>query len=174
MPQPAYAYGPAPQYAVAPLRRRTGWMVFAQVIVIIEASLGILVSLAIIALGILVVINVASVNDALNSIPGYNQLPSNFYNAAGGVFIGIGVVVLIISILWMVLGITLGRPSNVSRWIIIVLVILAIIGDLGSLAGGRNTARGSIGVIVYLAVQALVLYALLIDPNTRRAFAGRR
>jgi hypothetical protein len=35
-----------------------------------------------------------------------------------------------------------------------------------------NTSTGDLVLIVYLALQVIVLYALLIDPATRRNFAG--
>jgi hypothetical protein len=166
MPQPAYAgqYGMAPYPGV---RRRTGWMTFAQVVVIVEASLGILVSLFVLAAGAFLI----SSRPNLSNIPGWSTLPSNVQNAAGGVVLGVGVVVLVLSIFWLALGITLGRPSNVSRWIIVVLIALAALGDIAALANGRSS-RGVVGIIVYLVIQALVLYALLIDGDTRRAFAG--
>ncbi|TMF16317.1 MAG: hypothetical protein E6I33_04440 [Chloroflexi bacterium] len=169
MPQPAYPG----QYGTAPypgrVRRRTGWMTFAQVVVIVEASLGIIVSLGLIAAGAYFLSGRG--NLANTNIPGYGYLTINDVHAAAGVLLGVGVVALVISILVLVLGITLGRPSNVSRWIIVVLITLGVLGDLAALAQGRS-GRGAVAVIVPLVIQALVFYALVLDPNTRRAFAG--
>ena len=78
---------------------------------------------------------------------------------------------LIIGIVDLILGIIVGRPSNVARWIIIVLDVLSIIVALADF-GRVNTSTGDIVLIVYLALQVIVLYALLIDPPTRRNFAG--
>ena len=169
MPQPAYPgqYGAAPYPGRA--RRRTGWVTFAQVVVIVEASLGIIVSLGLIAAGAYFLSGRG--NLANTNIPGYGYLTINDVHAAAGVLLGVGVVALVISILVLVLGITLGRPSNVSRWIIVVLITLGVLGDLAALAQGRS-GRGAVAVIVPLVIQALVFYALVLDPNTRRAFAG--
>ncbi len=83
----------------------------------------------------------------------------------------IAVVPLIIGIVDLILGIIVGRPSQVARWIIIVLDVLSIIVALADF-GRVNTNTGDIVLIVYLALQVIVLYALLIDPPTRRNFAG--
>lgn len=166
MPQPA-SQGYYPMTPAPGVRRRTGWMTFAQVVVIVEASLGLIFSLSVLAAGAFLL----SARPNLSNIPGWSTLPSNIQNAAGGVVLGVGIVALVLSIFWLVLGITLGRPSNVSRWIIVVLIGLAALGDIAALANGRSS-RGVVGIIVYLVIQGLVLYALLIDGNTRRAFAG--
>ena len=173
MPQGAYAagyYAATPGYPGVPVTRRTGWLTFAQVIVIIEASLFLLIGIGVVALGVYVMTHGNDINTAFSNVSGYT--PTSV-NVAGGVFVGIGAVVAVIAILWLVLGVTLGRPSNVSRWIIVVFVVLAAVGDLASLANGRYTGSGVIGTLVLFGINALVLYALLIDPATRRAFAAR-
>ena len=112
---------------------------------------------------------------ALHNIPGYdnyaNQFGNSFVNAAGALFFAIAVVPLIIGIVDLILGIVVGRPSNVARWIIIVLDVISIIVALTDF-GRVNTSTGDLVLIVYLALQVIVLYALLIDPPTRRNFAG--
>ena len=47
--------------------------------------------------------------------------------------------------------------------------IIIALADLGRV----NTNTGTIVIVVYLALQVIVLYALLIDPATRRNFAGK-
>ena len=92
-------------------------------------------------------------------------------NAAGALFFAFAVVPLIIGIVDLVLGIIVGRPSQVARWIIVVLDVLSIIIALADF-GRVNTSTGDLILVVYLALQVIVLYALLIDPPTRRNFAG--
>jgi len=142
-------------------------MTFAQVVVIIEASLGIIVSLLLIAAGGYFL----SGRGDITSFPGYGSFTITNVMQAGGILLAIGVVVLVISVLVMVLGVTLGRPSNVSRWILVVLIVLGFIGDLSALAQGRS-GRGVAGAVVGLVLQVLVFYALVLDADTRRAFAG--
>ena len=78
---------------------------------------------------------------------------------------------MIVGIVDLILGIVVGRPSNVARWIIIVLDVISIIIALADFANAR-TSIGALILVVYLALQVIVLYALLIDPATRRDFAG--
>ena len=173
MPQGAYAggyYAGTPGYAGVPVRRRTGWLTFAQVVVIIEASFFLLASFGIIAAGVYVMSHGDNINAAFSNVSGFQ--PTSI-DIAGGPIIAIGAVAAILAIFWLVLGVTLGRPSNVSRWIIVVFVILAVLSEVASLANaGRYAGGGIVFVLILLAVNALILYALLVDSATRRAFAG--
>lgn len=171
MPQGAYppGYYQAPGYAGAPMRRRTGWLTFAQVTVIIEACFFVLGGIAAIAVGVFVSSHGGSVNGAFSDVNGFTPLATDI---SSGVIIAAGVAILVIALIWLVLGVTLGRPSNVSRWIILVFVILALIGEISSLAN-RIAGGAVIAPIVLIAINALILYALLLDPGTRRVFSGR-
>ena len=166
---PGGGFYPPGGYAAAPVRRRTGWLIFAQVIVIFEASLFLLLALGVIAAGVYVLGHGDDVNSAFGNVSGFQ--PINVH--IGGIAIlVVGAVIAVLALLWLILGVTVGRPSNVSRWIIVVFVILAVIGELSSLVN-RYAAGAVVAPIVLLAVNALILYALLIDPDTRRAFAAR-
>jgi len=171
MPQ-QYVSQPMPQPVVVKVHKRTFWLTIAQIIIILKAILIILLAAASVAIGVYIL---AAGHAALHNIPGYSnyqtQFGNSFVNAAGALFFAIAVVPLIVGIVDLILGIVVGRPSNVARWIIIVLDVISIIIALADFANAR-TSIGALILVVYLALQVIVLYALLIDPATRRDFAG--
>ena len=172
MPAQPYMSQPMPQPVVVKVHKRTFWLTIAQIIIILKAIVILLLAAGSIAIGVYIL---AAGHAALHNIPGYDnyatQFGNSFVNAAGALFFAIAVVPLIIGIVDLILGIIVGRPSQVARWIIIVLDVLSIIVALADF-GRVNTNTGDIVLIVYLALQVIVLYALLIDPPTRRNFAG--
>ena len=171
MPQ-QYVSQPMPQPIVVKVHKRTFWLTIAQIIIILKAILIILLAAASVAIGVYIL---AAGHAALHNIPGYSnyqtQFGNSFVNAAGALFFAIAVVPLIVGIVDLILGIVVGRPSNVARWIIIVLDVISIIIALADFANAK-TSTGAVILVVYLALQVIVLYALLIDPATRRNFAG--
>ena len=172
MPAQPYVSQPMPQPVVVKVHKRTFWLTIAQIIIILKAILIILLAAASVAIGVYIL---TAGHAALHNIPGYdnyaNQFGNAFVNAAGALFFAFAVVPLIIGIVDLILGIIVGRPSNVARWIIVVLDVLSIIIALTDL-GRVNTSTGDLIVVVYVALQVIVLYALVIDPPTRRNFAG--
>lgn len=172
MPPQAYPVQPA---AVAPVKvhKRTFFLTIAQIIIIVKAILTILLAIAIGGIGVYILV---AGHSAIDNIPGYDnfdkQFGDNFINAAAYVFIVIAIIPLVIGIVDIILGIIVGRPSNVARWFIIVLDIISIIIALADF-GRVNTSTGDLILVVYLILQVIVLYALLLDPPTRRNFAGK-
>lgn len=172
MPAQPYVSQPMPQPVVVKVHKRTFWLTIAQIIIILKAILILLLAAGSVAIGVYIL---TAGHAALHNIPGYdnyaNQFGNAFVNAAGALFFAFAVVPLIIGIVDLILGIVVGRPSNVARWIIIVLDVISIIFALTDFSR-VNTSTGDLVLIVYLALQVIVLYALLIDPATRRNFAG--
>jgi hypothetical protein len=172
MPAQPYVSQPMPQPVVVKVHKRTFWLTIAQIIIILKAILILLLAAGSIAIGVYIL---AAGHAALHNIPGYDnyatQFGNSFVNAAGALFFAFAIVPLIIGIVDLVLGIIVGRPSQVARWIIVVLDVLSIIVALADF-GRVNTSAGDLILVVYLALQVIVLYALLIDPPTRRNFAG--
>ncbi len=172
MPAQPYVSQPMPQPVVVKVHKRTFWLTIAQIIIIVKAILILLLAAGSVAIGVYIL---TAGHAALHNIPGYdnyaNQFGNAFVNAAGALFFAFAVVPLIIGIVDLILGIVVGRPSNVARWIIIVLDVISIIFALTDFSR-VNTSTGDLVLIVYLALQVIVLYALLIDPATRRNFAG--
>ena len=172
MPAQPYMSQPMPQPVVVKVHKRTFWLTIAQIIIILKAILLILLAAASVAIGVYIL---TAGHAALHNIPGYDsyatQFGNSFVNAAGALFFAFAIVPLIIGIVDLILGIVVGRPSNVARWIIVVLDVLSIIIALTDL-GRVNTSTGDLIIVVYVALQVIVLYALVIDPPTRRNFAG--
>jgi hypothetical protein len=168
-----YAPQAMPQPVVVKVHKRTFWLTIAQIIIILKAILVILLAAASVAIGVYIL---SAGHAALHNIPGYdnyrNQFGDTFVNAAGALFFAFAVIPLIIGIVDLVLGVIVGRPSNAARWIIVVLDIISILIALGDL-GRLHSGTGALVLIVYLVLQVLVLYALLLDPATRRNFAGK-
>jgi hypothetical protein len=171
--QMPYAPQALPQPVVVKVHKRTFWLTIAQIIIIVKAILIILIAAGSVAIGVYIL---TAGHAALHNIPGYdnyaNQFGNSFVNAAGAVFFAIAVVPLIIGIVDLILGIIVGRPSQVARWIIIVLDVISIIIALADFAR-VNSSTGDIVLVVYLVLQVIVLYAMLLDPATRRNFAGK-
>jgi len=172
MPSQPYVSQPMPQPVVVKVHKRTFWLTIAQIIIILKAILIILIAAGSAAIGVYILV---AGHAALHNIPGYDnyatQFGNSFVNAAGAIFIAIAVVPLLIGIVDLILGIIVGRPSNVARWIIVVLDVVSIIIALADFANAK-TSTGDVILIVYLVLQVIVLYALLLDPATRRNFAG--
>ncbi len=172
MPAQPYVSQPMPQPIVVKVHKRTFWLTIAQIIIILKAIFILLLAAGSIAIGVYIL---AAGHAALHNIPGYDnyatQFGNSFVNAAGALFFAFAVVPLIIGIVDLILGIIVGRPSQVARWIIVVLDVISIVIALADF-GRVNTNTGDIVLVVYIALQVIVLYALLIDPPTRRNFAG--
>jgi hypothetical protein len=162
-----------PQPVVVKVHKRTFWLTIAQIIIIVKAILVLLLAAGSIAIGVYIL---AAGHDALRNIPGYdnyaNQFGTAFLNAAGALFFAFAVVPLIIGIVDIILGIIVGRPSQVARWIIVVLDVISILIAIADF-GRVNSSTGDLILVVYLVLQLIVLYAMLLDPATRRNFAGK-
>ena len=153
--------------------RRNAMLVFAQVLVIIQGSLGVLVGLAVILLGIVA-------NGAISGLNLHNVNGYNFAGAATSVLIVIGVVLLVLFIFVIIGGVRVGHPSQVARWLLAAFEILLLLGTISSLTRqatgngiGTGTGNGPAGSIVALVIEGLILYGLIIDPATYRAFARK-
>ncbi len=173
-PGPA-AYPPAPQpYAPYPAQpyaygarmpfKRNAMLIVAQVLAILQGILVLLAAAGAILVGV-------AANGLLSGVNLHNVNGYNFAGAATGVFIGAGVVLLIIGILVIVGGVRVGHPSQVARWLLAAWEILVLLGTLNGLR--VNTGNGVVGSIVALVIEALILYGLVIDPATYRAFARK-
>jgi hypothetical protein len=166
-PQQPYAAQP---YGYVPGARlpfkRNAMLVLAQVLAIIQGCLGILLGLGVILLGIAVGGGISGLN--LHDVNGYN-----FAGAATGVLIAVGVILLMISIFVIIGGVRVGHPSQVARWLLAVFEILLLIGSVQSLTIRNVNGNGAVSSIVALVIEGLILYGLILDPATYRAFARK-
>jgi hypothetical protein len=158
-PYPGQPYA----YATKQPFKRNAMLLVAQIIAVLQGILLVLaaaafVLLALVANGVLSGVNLQNIN-------GYN-----FANAAFGVFIGVAVVLFILGVLVIIGGVRVGHPSQVARWLLAAFEILLLIGSVSSL---RTTGNAAVSSIVALVIEVIVLYGLVIDPATYRAFARK-
>jgi hypothetical protein len=172
-PQQPYAQQPyaAQPYGYSPGGRRpfrrNAMLVFAQVLVIIQGCFGVLGSALVILVGI-------ALNGAFSGVDLHNINGLNLAGAASGFLIGAGVVGLVLSTLVIIGGVRVGHPSQVARWLLAAFEILALLSAISSLAQPpRGSGSGTVTSIVLLVIAAVVLYGLIIDPATYRAFARK-
>jgi hypothetical protein len=184
-PYPAATYAPqpfAPQpYSAQPIasapvkvHKRTFFLTLAQFIIILFAIVRILVGLAAAGFGVLFLTGGRS---RLESLPGYEQsigqLGNDVLNAIAAVLFAFAAYWLISGVIDLILGIIVGRPSNVARWFIIVLDVLSLIYVIDGLANGPRGGLWTLVLLIILVGKVIVLYSLLLDPATRRNFAGK-
>lgn len=168
-PQPftAQPYVPTPHMPI----KRNPMLILAQVLAIIQGSLGILVAIGLVFLGL-------ALNGAFSGIDLHNVNGFNFAGGAAGVLFGVAVVALVVSVLVIIAAVRTGHPSQVARWLLAAFEILAFIGSLQGLVArstfnSNGNGSGVIYSIVVLVIEGLIIYGLIIDPATYRAF-GRR
>jgi hypothetical protein len=184
-PQPPYpgaAYNPqtppqtyAPQpVAVTPVKvhKRTFFLTLAQFIIIVLAIVRILIGLA--AAGIAVLFLTGG-RARIEQLPGYDQSLGQFgndvLNVLSAVLFGFAAYWIISGVVDLVLGIIVGRPSNIARWFIVVLDVLSFIYVIDGLAHGIG-GIWTLVLLVLLICKVIVFYALVVDAPTRRDFAG--
>ena len=172
MPAQPYVSQPMPQPVVVKVHKRTFWLTLAQIIIIVFAIARIL--LGILAAGIGVLFLTAG-RARIESLPGYDQaagqLGNGVINVLAAFLFAVAAYWLISGIIDLILGIIVGRPSNVARWFIIVLDVISLLYVIDLLTRGIGGAF-TLVPLVFLVGKVIVLYALLIDPATRRNFAG--
>jgi hypothetical protein len=154
------------------VHRRTFFLTVAQLIIIVRAVLILMTGIAAVGLGVYALV---AGREKLSTLPGYDRYFTQFgeavLNAAIAFFIVAGAILIVIGVIDLLLGIFVGRPSNVARWIIIVLDVLTAAGLLSRLSA-HLTDTGALILVVLLGLKAIVFYALVLDPATRRNFAG--
>jgi hypothetical protein len=178
VPPPAYAgmYGYAVPYSLPAVpRQRTGLIVLAQVLMVVKGVFWLIAGLGTIAVGIYLIVH----GGDLHALPGYRDQPglnaaaTGLVGVATGFIIAVAVALLAIGIADIALGITVGRLSNVARWLTVALDVVAGIVALSSLIGQLNhrpTAGGAVFAAAWLVTNIVIFYALVIDPRSRQAF----
>ncbi len=171
---PAQPYGAQPVAPAPKHHKRTFFLTLAQFIMITLAILRILIGLAAAGFGVLFVTGGRA---RIESLPGYDQafanLGTDVFNVLSAVLFAFAAYWLVTGVVDLVLGIVVGRPSNVARWIIIVLDVLSLIYVLDGLANGPGGGLYTLVLVILLACKVIVFYSLALDPATRRNFAGK-
>lgn len=174
---PAYGQSyPGQSYAAQPYVagprlpiKRNAMLILAQVLAIIQGVFGILIAAGLVLLGL-------ALNGAISGIDLHNVSGYNFANGAAGFLFGFAVVLLVISVLVIIAAVRTGHPSQVARWLLAAFEILLFIGTLQGLlvrTTFSSNGNGVVGSIVVLVIEGLVIYGLVIDPATYRAFARK-
>lgn len=171
---PAQPYGAQPVAPAPKHHKRTFFLTLAQFIMITLAILRILIGLAAAGFGVLFVTGGRA---RIELLPGYDQafanLGTDVFNVLSAVLFAFAAYWLVTGVVDLVLGIVVGRPSNVARWIIIVLDVLSLIYVLDGLANGPGGGLYTLVLVILLACKVIVFYSLALDPATRRNFAGK-
>ena len=171
--QMPYAPQAMPQPVVVKVHKRTLFLTLAQVIIIVFAIARILFGVAVVGVAVLFLTGGRA---RIDSLPGYDQaigqLGNNLLNVLAGVLFAFAAYWLITGVIDLILGVIVGRPSNAARWIIVVLDVLSLLYVISGLGRGIGSYF-TLVLIVFLVGKVIVLYAMLVDPATRRNFAGK-
>ena len=172
MPAQQYVSQPMPQPVVVKVHKRTAFLTFAQLIIILFAVARILIGVGWAGLGVLFLVGGRA---RIESLPGYDQalgqVGNGVLNVLAAVLFALAAYFLIAGVIDLILGVIVGRPSNVARWFIVVLDLISLIYVIDFLTRGVGGFWTLVWLVV-LAGKVVVLYALLLDPPTRRNFAG--
>ena len=177
-PEPAYGgiyAAPAP-FAGQVRRRRTTLILIAQILMVLKGVLWVIAGVGIGVLGTYVLVHGVDVHPAPGS-PGTRGLYGLAVGVAGvaAAFAVIAALLfLAVGVADIVLGVTLGRPSNVARWFTVVLTsvagVIALFGIVSQAGNHAGTVGGAVFLAVWLAVNIVIFYALVIDERSRQAF----
>jgi len=175
-PSGPYPSGPpayAPQYAAAGpaqyggvARKRTGWLLLAQVLGIIEGIAFLLLGVGFILLG------VAARDELLKALRNAQNISTadlvRFADIATGVFVGVGVFLIVYFAFFIWASVISGRPSTGARVVVVILDIILLLLSFAGFAGRSSAGTGAylIGYVVFWAWQALILIGM--------TFAGTR
>ena len=178
LPEPAYAgmYASAVTFAGHEPRPRTALILVAQILMVVKGVLWVIAGIGIGAVGIYVLLHGADLHPVAGS-PGYrglNGLANGLAGAAVAFSITAGAFCLAVGVADIVLGVTVGRPSNVARWFTVALTsvagIIALFGIVGQAGNHSGTAGGTVVLAVWLAVNIVIFYALVVDERSRQVF----
>ena len=177
-PPPLYAgvyAGPAP-YAMPPARQRTAAIVLAQVLMVVKGILWLIAGLAAAAAGIYYIVHGGDIQSLPGRhYPGFDAVARGVLGLAAGFVIGIALVCVTLGVLDIVLGVFVGRPSNTARWLTVatncVAGAIALLGLVGTLNHNSTGAGGAAFFGVWLVVNIVIFYALVIDERSRPVFA---
>lgn len=156
--------------------RRTTMILVAQILMVVKGVLWLIAGIGIGAVGLYLLIHGPDVRSAAGAPGslGLSGLRKELAGVAVAFAITAGAICLAVGVADIVLGVTLGRPSNVARWFTVVLTsiagVIALLGIVGQAGYHGGTAGGAVFLAVWLAVNIVIFYALVIDQRSRQAF----
>ena len=178
LPEPAYAgmYATAVPLAGPVPRQRTPLILVAQVLMVVKGVFWLIAGLGIAAVGVYVLVHGADLHAASGSLRryGFDGLANGLAGVVVAFAITAGAFFLAVGVADIVLGVTVGRPSNVARWFTVVLNsvagVVAVLGIAGQAGNRGSTAGGVVVLAIWLAVNIVIFYALAVDERSRQAF----
>ena len=154
-------------------RQRTTLILVAQILMVVKGVLWAIAGISIGAVGLYLMIHGPDLHPGAGP-EGLDGLRKELAGVAVAFAITAGAFCLAFGVADIVLGLTLGRPSNVARWFTVVLNsiagVIAFLGIVGQAGNHGGTAGGVVFLAVWLAVNVVIFYALVIDERSRQAF----
>lgn len=166
-------YAASVPFAGPARRRRTALILVAQILMVAKGVLWAIAGIGIGAVGIYLLVHGPDLHRAAGP-EGLDGLAKGLAGVAVAFTVTAGACCLAAGVADIVLGVTLGRPSNVARWFTVVLTsvagVIAVLGIIGQAGNHGGTAGGVVFLAAWLAVNIVIFYALVIDEPSREAF----
>jgi hypothetical protein len=177
-PPPPYPgmYGAPPPYGAPLTRPRTSMILAAQILMVVKGVFWLIAGSGVAVLGLYLVVHGADVHRAPGSPDslGLDSLAKGLVGVAAAFAVMAGLVLIAGGVADILLGVTVGRPSSVARWFTVVLNtvtgVIALVGIVGEANNHRGITVGLVFPAVWLAVNIVIFYALVIDERSRQAF----
>ena len=151
-------------------------IVVAQILMVVKGVFWLIAGSGVCILGVYLFVHGADVHRASGSPAnlGLDSLAKGLVGVAAAFAVMAGLVLIAGGVADIVLGVTVGRPSSVARWFTIVLNtvtgVIALVGIVGAANNHRGATGGLVFLAVWLAVNIVIFYALVIDGRSRQAF----
>lgn len=142
-----------------------GILTLARVLAFIQSVLLFLIAAGLIFVGV-------AGGSIIGSYEAQTGLHSDVGGAVAGVFIAFALAFIIGGILIFVCALSLGRLSTGGRIGLVIIEILGLLWSLALLGNAGNASASLIAGVLGLVFTLVILYALLIDSNSRAAFSA--
>lgn len=156
--------------------QRTPLILVAQILMVVKGAVWLIAGMGFAAVGIFLVVHGGDLHPAPGSpgSEGFDGVATGLAGLAAAFAIMAGAFGLAIGVADIVLGVTLGSRSNIARWFTVVLNsvagVIAVLGIVGQAGNHRGTVGGAVVLAVWLAVNLVIFYALVIDEHSRQVF----
>ncbi len=85
--------------------------------------------------------------------------------------VAVGIVILALGVITALIASSLGRGSNLARWIVVIVSLLQLVGAILTLIRVQGDTR--IGAIVDGVIALVILYVLFGERGSQEFFTGR-
>lgn len=184
LPQPDYAgtYAAIAPSVLAVRGPRTGLVLVAEILMVVKGVFWLIAGMGLGAFGIYLIAHGADFRllNGSRNYPGLGTIDAGLTGLVIAFLIAGAALCLAVGVADITLGVSVGRRSNAARWLTVVLnsvaAIIALMGLIGQLsrstAGSvaQHSTAGAVFLAVWLAVNIVIFYALVIDGRSRQAF----